>query len=106
MREYKQWTAAERNRSLRLTNKAKKLGLIPPPAQCSICGKTEGTLQYHNEDYDATLNFTSKLIDGTITEAEKKAIFASLTPVCKGCHIRLHKAYLKAEAEAAAESAE
>jgi hypothetical protein len=46
-----------------------ELGLIPPPLKCSVCGCTEGRIDYHNEDYSHALR--------TIA-------------VCVRCHLALH----------------
>lgn len=49
---------------------AVSLGLIPPATQCSVCGASEGRIDYHNEDYTRPL----------------------LTiPICQRCHLALHR---------------
>lgn len=90
MRQYKKWTPQERAKSLRLTTKAKKLGLIKPPTQCKICGQTEGILHYHNQNYDVTLNNVPKMLNGTATEEELQEIKDVLLPICYRCHMILH----------------
>lgn len=49
---------------------AKELNLIPPPKTCSVCGQSEGTIDYHAEDYSRPL---------------------IVVPICKGCHVSLHR---------------
>jgi len=71
MRDYKQWSAKERYASLKLTKKAIKDGVIPPPTKCSKCGKTSGRIDYHNTDYSDPIKF--------------------LIPICRGCHVALHR---------------
>lgn len=56
MKDYKQWTSADRARSQRYINKAKELGLRPTASACCLCGRTYVLLQDHCEDYDPTLN--------------------------------------------------
>ena len=46
-----------------------KLGLIPKPAACSICGITEGRIDYHAEDYGRPFQVAA---------------------ICMSCHLRLH----------------
>lgn len=89
MNSYKKWSEKEREKSLRLTNKAKKLGLIPEPTKCRICGRTE-SLQLHNEDYDVTLSIVPRIINGTATEEEKKQVDSVLIPICRSCHMKIH----------------
>lgn len=96
MNNYKKWTGEERKKSLVLFNKAVKMGLIPRPTKCRICGQTEGILQTHNEDYDATLNYIPKMIDGTATEEEKAAVFKALVPICWRCHMMHHSRWISA----------
>ena len=43
--------------------------LIPQPKQCCICGKQEGRIDYHAEDYSRPLK---------------------VAPLCQGCHLALH----------------
>lgn len=92
MKDYKKWTAAERNRSLALTRKAKKLGLIPQPTKCCFCGQEKGILHHHNVDYDVTLEIQPKLIRGTATEEERLRLMDALKSVCWRCHMMLHRA--------------
>lgn len=91
MRDYKKWTATERNRSLALTRKAKALGLIPHPRRCRFCGQENGILHHHNIDYDVSLEVQPKLISGTATEEDKKRLDEVLVPICWTCHMMLHR---------------
>ncbi|AHC30502.1 hypothetical protein CC53_gp085 [Rhizobium phage vB_RleS_L338C] len=45
------------------------MGLLPSPAQCSICFTRTGSFQYHNEDYSRPLQ---------------------AKPVCQSCHKIVH----------------
>ncbi len=56
MKNYKQWTEKDRLRGLRIVNKAIKDGLIPKASKCCHCGKTDGKIMYHQENYDDPLN--------------------------------------------------
>ena len=94
MKDYKKWTATERNRSLALTRKAKALGLIPHPKRCCFCGQENGILHHHNIDYDVTLDVQPKLILGTATEEEIKQLQEVLLPVCWTCHMMIHRGEL------------
>ena len=82
MRDYKGWTAAERLASLKKTKAAIAAGIIPPPTQCTRCGKTTGRIDYHNHDYSDPIKY--------------------LEQICQGCHTRLHRMENKALAEATA----
>lgn len=93
MNSYKNWTPEQRSASLRLTNKAKEMGLIEEPKKCRICGQTEGILHLHNEDYDATLELTPKMINGTATQEEIEKVRNALVPICWRCHMMLHKRF-------------
>lgn len=46
-----------------------KLGLIPAPSQCSVCGTKEERIDYHAEDYCRPLQ---------------------VAPICMKCHMALH----------------
>lgn len=48
---------------------ALELQLIPPARQCCICGKQEGRIDYHAEDYSRPLK---------------------VAPICQSCHMALH----------------
>lgn len=91
MKDYKKWTVAERSRSLALTRKCKKLGLIPHPSRCRFCGQENGILHHHNIDYDVSLEVQPKLINGTATAEERKRLDDILIPVCWTCHMMLHR---------------
>ena len=90
---YKHWTSEQRLTSLALTKKAKRLGLIPLPTQCSVCGTTKGNLQHHNPDYDFTLNTLPKVFNGelAVDDALGEKIKNCLIPICPKCHIELHR---------------
>ena len=92
MRDYKKWTAKERNRSLYLTRKAKALGLIEEPKKCRFCGRENGILHYHNTDYDVSLDVLPKLIKGVATSDELKMLEETFIPVCRTCHMMIHRA--------------
>lgn len=92
MKNYKKWTAEERNRNLTLYNEAKRKGLMQKPTQCRICGQTKGILHTHCTDYDVSLEMLPKLLEGRITEDEKKQLDEVLLPVCWRCHMMIHKA--------------
>jgi hypothetical protein len=51
---------------------AKELGLIPPAEQCSVCGSTDGRIDYHNEDYSRPLQTVA---------------------ICMKCHMALHNRF-------------
>jgi hypothetical protein len=71
MRDYKGWTANERQVSLKKTKAAIAAGVIPPPTKCNRCGKTTGRIDYHNHDYSDPIKY--------------------LEQICQGCHLRLHR---------------
>ena len=71
MRDYKGWTGKERLASYAKTKAAIAAGVIPPPTQCSRCGKTTGRIDYHNHNYSDPIKY--------------------LEQICQGCHIRLHR---------------
>lgn len=48
---------------------AVRMGMLPSPAQCSICYTRNGRIQYHNEDYARPLQ---------------------AKPVCQSCHKIIH----------------
>jgi len=98
MNSYKKWSGEERTRSLRLTNKAKKMGLLDEPKMCRVCGQTEGILHTHNKDYDVTLALVPKMIDGTATKEEVEMVKEVLVPLCWRCHMILHSKYRNSEA--------
>ena len=91
MKDYKKWTAAEREKSLALTNEAKRRGLLLPPTKCRICGQTRGILHTHNTNYDATLAYVPKMLEGTATPEEVQAVHDALMPICWTCHMMLHR---------------
>jgi hypothetical protein len=93
MRDYKQWTAQYRKDSLKLTNKAKKMGWIPQPKKCRRCGQEDGILHLHNEDYTVThvtLTDVFNRFPISITPEEIDAINQALEPICWRCHMMHH----------------
>lgn len=72
---YKRWTGKQREASYRITKKAIADGIIPPATKCSSCGKTEGRIDYHSENYDDPIN--------------------GLISMCMSCHLKLHREYNK-----------
>lgn len=101
LNSFKKWSGAERERSLKLTNKAKAMGLLEEPKKCRVCGQTEGILMTHNKNYDVTLKYVPKMIAGTATQEEIEAVKEVLVPLCWRCHMIYHskhrnpKAYKK-----------
>jgi hypothetical protein len=93
MKSFKKWSAEERERSLKLTNQAKRMGLLEEPKQCRCCGQTEGILHTHNKNYDVTLSLVPKMITGTATEDEVRQVKEVLVPICWRCHMIYHSKY-------------
>ncbi len=75
MKDYKGWTGAQRLASLKKTKEAIAKGIIPKPTKCNRCGKTEGRIDYHNEDYSDPIN--------------------NLEPLCQSCHLKHHREHNK-----------
>ena len=101
MRNYKQWSAEFRKESLKLTNKAKKLGWIKQPTKCCKCGQEKGIIQLHNEDYDATyytLRDAFNRFPVDITEEELQKVNDALLELCWRCHMMHHSKHRNAEA--------
>lgn len=98
MNNFKKWSGAEREKSLKLTNKAKALGLLQPAEKCRVCGQTKGILQIHNKNYDVTLAYVPKMLDGTATQEEIDAVKEVLVPLCWRCHMMYHSYYRNKEA--------
>ncbi|MBT6230481.1 MAG: hypothetical protein HOI47_27885 [Candidatus Scalindua sp.] len=96
MHKYKKWSAETRQASLKLTNKAKKMGWIPEPRKCRRCNQDKGIIHLHNEDYDVTL-FTLqdvfKRFPVEITDKELENINEVLEPLCWRCHMVHHSIY-------------
>tara|TARA_B100001059_G_scaffold160612_1_gene160161 strand:+ start:3570 stop:3968 length:399 start_codon:yes stop_codon:yes gene_type:complete len=93
MRSYKKWTPEFRKQSLKLTNKAKKMGWIPQPTKCKICHQTKGIIHLHNEDYDATYYTLKEVFDRfpiEITRAEMQKVNDALVQLCWRCHMMHH----------------
>lgn len=97
---YKIWSKAQRNRSSRLTTRAEKLGWIRKREKCERCGKTEGIIHLHCEDYSVTLEILTicfNRVPVSITEEEKKAVNAVLEVLCFRCHLKHHTQYNQVE---------
>jgi|TARA_R100001510_G_C7654982_1_gene213879 hypothetical protein len=93
MQTYKGWSGDFRKESLKLTNKAKRLGWIASPTCCNRCGQTKGILHLHNEDYDVTYYTLKKVFDRfpvTITKEEKDKVNSVLEEICWRCHMLHH----------------
>ena len=93
MKNYKKWSAQFRRESLKLTNKAKKMGWIKNPKVCSICHQEEGIIHLHNEDYDVTFYTLEKAFNRfpvTIQKDELQNIKDVLIPLCWRCHMMHH----------------
>lgn len=93
MKSYKKWSPEERLESLKLTNKARSMGLLEAPTKCRCCGQTEGILHTHNKNYDVTLLLVPKIINGTATQDEVNQVKEVLVPLCWRCHMILHSKY-------------
>ena len=100
MRSYKKWSKEERQKSLRITNKAKELGLIKNPTCCNRCGQKEGILQLHNEDYDFTLLELPELLKNkeNLTQEQLDKIANCLEEICWTCHMIHHSEHRNKEA--------
>ena len=93
MNPYKQWSEAFRQKSLRLTNKARALGWLVVTSSCRFCGSQKG-IHFHNEDYDVTYNTLKEVFSRkpvVIHADELEAVRAVLIPVCRKCHLQIHK---------------
>lgn len=73
MKDYKQWTASERQKSHRLLKKAISDGDVPEPTKCNRCDVSYSIrkIQYHTHDYSHPTKF--------------------IEPVCIICHRKIHK---------------
>lgn len=91
MRNYKQWTPAQRWRNLKLYREAVALGLIEEPKVCRGCRQDKGIIHMHCVNYDVSLAYLPKLINGTISAEERGKLNNTLVPVCWRCHMMLHK---------------
>jgi hypothetical protein len=93
MKSYKGWTPEFRKASLKLTNKAKKMGWIPQPRKCRRCGLEVGILHLHNEDYDVTYYTLTEVFNRFpihIFPEEVEKINQALEPICWRCHMMHH----------------
>lgn len=95
---YKKWSGQERQKSLALFNKAKKMGLISEPTKCRVCGQEKGILHTHNKDYDVTLEILPKMIEGVATAEEVEKVNDVLVPICWRCHMVYHSYYRNKDA--------
>lgn len=73
-----------------MTKKAREMGLLDKPTKCRPCGQDKGIIQSHNKDYDVTLAYTQRLINGVATADEIAAIKDALVPICWRCHMIYH----------------
>lgn len=79
MRNFKQWTGAERQASLKKFNEAIRAGEFPAkPDKCCKCNQTQGIMQWHNTDYSHPTKFCIGL--------------------CWRCHMMLHSEHLNGPA--------
>ena len=69
---YNGYSGDLRNLADRKIKVAIELGLIPQAKQCSVCGATEGRIDYHNEDYSRALQTVA---------------------ICQKCHLALHSRF-------------
>ena len=94
MNPYKKWSGPFRQKSLRLTNKAKALGWLKDLTPCTMCNSKDKKPEFHNNDYDATY-YTLKEVFArkplAITDAEKKTVNNALIAVCRSCHLKIHR---------------
>jgi len=93
MKSYKGWSPEFRKASLKLTNKAKKMGWIPEPKECRRCGQDKGILHLHNEDYDVTFYTLEEVFNRfpiSITQEEINKLNHVLEPICWRCHMMHH----------------
>lgn len=99
---YKKWTKEQRNKSYRLTKKAKALNWIKKPCKCEKCGQEKGIIHLHNENYDVTLEVLSVALKRRpqpyITEAEKQQVNAILFEWCWRCHMIHHCSHRNSKA--------
>ncbi len=93
MKDYKKWSAEFRKESLKLTNKAKKMGWIQDPKECNRCKQDKGILHLHNEDYDVTYYTLRDVFNRfpiEISTKEIKKLEEVLEPLCWRCHMMHH----------------
>lgn len=69
---YNGYSGELRNVADRKIKIAIELGLIPKAGQCTVCGTTEGRIDYHNEDYSRPLQTVA---------------------ICQKCHLALHNRF-------------
>ena len=94
MNPYKKWSGTFRQKSLRLTNKAKALGWIKELTPCTKCKSKDKKTEFHNNDYDATYYTLKEVFSrkpASITNTEKKTVNDALIAVCRSCHLKIHK---------------
>jgi hypothetical protein len=89
---YKGWSPKERLKSLRYTKQAQARGLMPLPKKCVECGSTKN-LQSHVPNYDFSINILPDVLKGKIeiTQEIQSKLDNDLVPMCRKCHIALHK---------------
>jgi len=97
MRSYKKWSKEDRQKSLRLTNRAKSLGLLKPKSKCQRCGQDKGIIHWHNENYDITLSILGNAFDiekrDYLTDDEVEMCETALETLCWRCHMMHHSIY-------------
>lgn len=93
MNSYQKWSPQDRTKSLKLYNKAKKMGLLVLPTKCRRCGQEEGTIEHHNHNYDISLEVLPKIIDGCATQEDKDRLYEVLEPLCWRCHFMFHNSH-------------
>ena len=77
MKEYNGFSSNERAKVGKIQLEAVRSGKFPKPAQCELCGSTDGQLQLHNEDYSKP--------------------FEDAHPICRACHLALHVRFTNPE---------
>lgn len=93
MNPFKHWSGAFRQKSLRLTSKARTLGWLVVPSSCRFCSSEKG-IHFHNEDYDITYNTLKEVFSrkpAVINADELEKVRSVLIPVCRKCHMPIHK---------------
>jgi hypothetical protein len=101
MNNYKSWSGDFRKKSLKLTQRAQRLGWIPYPKKCNRCGQTQGIIHTHNEDYDVTYYTLQRAFDRfpiSITPEELQKLNSVLEPLCWTCHMMHHSKHRNASA--------
>ena len=74
LQDYNGFSGAQRERSQRWLNKEWKEGRLPRPSECAACGKADGKIQAHAEDYSAPF----------------RAGVTDQFHLCRTCHFKVH----------------